>query len=50
MIITRDFAEALIGMDMKKASWILDKLSGTGFDYPEMQIEALEEAYESKKN
>lgn len=46
MIITKDFSEKLIGMSMKKASWILDKLANTSFDYPEMQIKNLEEAYQ----
>lgn len=46
MIITRSFAEALIGMEMRKASFVLAQLSETSFDYPETRIEDFLEFYD----
>lgn len=49
MKITKELAKKLVGMEFKKAAFILDKLAGTSFDYPEMRIEELSEIYDDLK-
>lgn len=49
MKVTKELVDKLVGMEFKKAAFILDKLAGTSFDYPEMRIEELSETYDTLK-
>lgn len=50
MIITNDLASELVGLNIKEVIFILNKLKGTGFDYPETRIPELREWYKKETN